>query len=223
MEPRGNRRRLAAIGTYPDGAYASLARPGGNITGVEGSLGDQFYAKHVQLLHDAVPAASRIAWLGSRSLWDRGSAAGARAGAEQLGLTLVPVIVDTPVNEATIRQAFNEMARQAFDALYVAPSTGVYVHHKLVAELVAAARLPAAGRHRQYAEAGLLMTYGPSISANFERGAWYVDQILKGANPAETPIEQPTTIDFIVNLKTARELGLTLPPEIMIRATEFIE
>ena len=214
---------IVGIGTFRPGAYASLARPGGNVTGVEGSLGGEFYAKHVQLLHDAVPTATRIAWLGSRAMWDGGiSAAGARAGATQLGLALVPVIVEHPVNEATIRQAFAALARQSFDAMYIQGS-GVYAHRRLVAELVAAARLPAVGRQRQYAEAGLLMTYGPRISANFERGAWYVDQILKGANPAELPIEQPTTIDLIVNLKTAKALGLALPPAILIQATEFIE
>ncbi len=215
---------IVGIGTYPAGAYASLARPGGNITGVEGSLGPQFYAKHVQLLHDAVPTASRIAWLGSRGSWEDGNTgAAARAGAEQLGLALVPVIVDSPVTEATVRQAFDAMARQSFDALYVSPSTDVYAHRRLVAKLVAAARLPAVGRQRQYAEAGLLMTLGPSIAGNFQRGAWYVDQILKGAIPSELPIEQPTTLELIVNLKTASELGITLPPAILIQATKFIE
>ena len=149
--------------------------------------------------------------------------AGARTGAEQLGLTLVPVIVEQPTTEVTVREAFARIAAQDFDALYVSPSTDVYPHHVLVAELAAAAGLPAIGRQRQYAEAGLLMTYGPSIICNFERGAWYVDRILKGADPATLPIEQPMRIDFIVNLKTAKELSLELPLKILYRATAVIE
>lgn len=214
---------IVGIGTFPADSYASLARPGGNITGIEGSLGAEFYAKLIELLHDAVPTASRIAWLGTQDTWDLGHGLGARLGAEKLSLTLSPVFVDFPVNEAAIRQAFDSMTRQGFDALYISPTNSVYVHHRLVAELATAAHLPAAGRQRQYAESGLLMTYGPIISANFERAAWYVDQILKGANPADMPIEQPTKIEFIVNLKTARELGIALPPSIMIRATKIIE
>ncbi len=214
---------IVGIGSYPAGAYDSLARPGGNITGIEGSTGFEFYAKHLQVLHDAVPSASRIAWLGPRDNWDAGGGRGARLGAEQLGIPITPVFVENPVNEAAIRQAFESIARQGFDAIYVGAAGDMYAHHRLVAELVAAARLPAVGRQRQYAEAGLLMTLGPSIIGNFRRGAWYVDRILKGADPAELPIERPTTIELIINLKTARELGLTLPPTIMIQATEFIE
>ena len=180
---------LVGIGTFPAGAYAGPARPSGNITGVQASLGGEFYAKHVQLLHDAVPTVARIAWLGHPDNWNRAGGPAVRAGAEQLGLTLVPVFVDSPVTEATIRQAFDSMAHQDFDAIYVAPSADVYVHHRLVAELAAAARLPAIGRQRQYAEAGLFMTYGPSNVGSFQRGAWYVDQILKGADPAELPLK----------------------------------
>ena len=107
--------------------------------------------------------------------------------------------------------------------MHIHPSTDVFVHRRLVAELVAAARLPAIGLQHEYSAAGLLMTYGPKVPLLFQRGAWYVDQILKGVDPGELPIEQPTRLDFVVNLKTARELGITLPSTIMIQATEFIE
>ena len=215
---------LVGLGTFPAGAYASLARPGGNITGVESAFGGELYAKLVQLLYDAVPTTSRIAWLGHPDNWNSGAGGlTVRTGVEQFGLTVEPVFVDSPVTEATIRKAFASMAHSGFDALYVAPSVDVLVHHKLVAELAATAGLPAIAKRHQYSESGLLMTYGPSNAGTFRPGAWYVDRILKGADPAELPIEQPMRIDFIVNLKTAKALGIELPLKTLYFATEVIE
>ncbi len=207
------------VGTFPEEFHDRLARPGGNITGFDFTAGGAAYTKMVQLLHDAVPSASRIAFLGTRGWWqDKRFGSAARLGAV---LTLEPVFVDQPITEATIQGAFVLLA--GFDAVYVASALGLDVHFQRVSELMLAARLPAIGTSNRLPQAGLLMGYSANGPDIFRRAAGYVDRILKGDDPADLPVQQPMKFDFVINLKTARALGITLPPALLIQATEFIE
>ena len=181
------------------------------------------YEKMVQLLHEVAPSASRFGLLTPRGWWEGRNGASARAGAEQIGVTMVPLFVDRPVTEATIRSAIDSMAGQDIHAIYVSGSTDMYAYRDYVAEQIAAVRLPAIGYQLEHARAGLLMCYAPDFIDWYRRLATYVDRILKGADPGELPIEQPTEIKLVINLKTARALGITIPRKLLIQATELIE
>ena len=206
---------IVGVGTFPASFLGRLAQPGGNITGLDISSNGGLYEKMVQLLRDAVPSISRIAYFGPSDWWETEHLGGAaRRGAEQLGLSLTPVIVDRPTTEENVRRAFAELTKQGFDAVYVSSETDLSTHHKTIAAMMKAAMLPAVTLHRQYARAGLLMSYTSNPPDLYRRAAGFVDRILKGEYPATMPIEQPNTFDFTVNLNTAKALGLTLPPKI---------
>ncbi len=221
---------MAATKTIPivasDGFPADInfGRPGGNISGVSPSVGGLLYAKRLQLLHDLVPTASRIAFLGPRPWWENETQGGAvRQGAEQLGLTLVPFLLEFPVTEAAIRLAIASIDETSIGAIFV--SGGMSGHDATLADAITAKQLPSNGRVGAVRK-GLLMCYrtgNAELSKLHNRLAIYVDRILKGANPGDLPIEQPTVFELTINLKTAREFGITIPPAIMIQATEFIE
>jgi len=213
---------IVGLGTFPTDLQARLARPGGNTTGISASFGSALYSKMVQILHDAVPTASRFAIFGPREWWARYEKTVQNA-AMQLGITLVPVFVEEPVTEATIRSAVGSIAGQEIHAVYISASLDLYTHRDFLAAQIATTRLPAIAFQLEHAAAGQLISYAPDFIGSYRRLATYVDRILKGADPGELPIEQPTEIKLVVNLKTARALGVTLPPAIMIQATEIIE
>jgi putative ABC transport system substrate-binding protein len=212
---------VIGIGTFPDG----LARPSrqGNVTGMNATSGVELYQKLLQLLHDAVPGLSRVAWLGPRDTWDGPIGAAAREGAWRLGVPLVPVLIDGPPDDANLGRAFAAIREEALDGLFVGSSPEMTVHRQTIAGLAAAARLPAIALQREYADVGLLMAYGPDFLDIYRRAAGYADRILRGADPAELPIDGARAFEFVVNLSTARALGLELPPSIMLFATEVIE
>ena len=214
---------IVGVGTFPADLQQRLARPGGNVTGFSSSVGDSIYQKRVQLLLDAVPTASRIGWIVPRSNWEGTTGAKTREAAEQLGVEFVGAIVESPVAEATIRRAFVDLAKMDVDALVVSNSTQMVGNLRLVVELALASKLPTISTVRQYGELGIMLTYGADYPDLYRSAAGYVDRILKGADPGELPIQLPMRFDFIVNLKTVDALGITLPPKIMIFATEFIE
>ncbi len=202
------------------GLVKSLRRPGGNLTGLS-AIGHDVAGKQLQLLKGTVPSLSRVAVL--RNPDHRAHPAmvrQAKEAAKVLGLRLVVIDVS---GAGDLSDAFRRIEAERVDGALILRG-GVFMRNRtLIAKLAAKAGLPTMYGHRQEAEAGGLMAYGTDVSDLFRRAATYVDKILKGANPAEMPIEQPTIFDFVVNLKTAKALGITFPPSILLRATEVIE
>ena len=143
-----------------------------------------------------------------------------KTAAEAAGILLVPVEVSSPDQ---LDWAFTTLGTERVEALLVPPDTSFYSRRRQIAELAATARLPAIYGYREHVEVGGLMSYGPNISDQYRRAAIYVDKILKGAQPAELPVEQPTTIELVINRKTATALGLTIPPTLLARADEVVE
>jgi putative tryptophan/tyrosine transport system substrate-binding protein len=210
------------------GLVPSLARPGGNITGIaseghpEGGPG--LTAKQLELLKEAVPTVSRVAMLfGQVGVPTSGAGEQARErAASVLGLTLRPFYVQRPedftewVFPAIIADA------PAIDALYARGGV-TFESRRQLADFALQHRLPMMGSVREHAEAGSLLSYGASQAAMWRRAAHYVDKILKGTTPADLPVEQPTQFELVINLKTARELGLTIPPTLLFQAEEVIK
>jgi len=204
------------------GLVASLARPGGNVTGVSYTAGPEIAGKHLELLKQVIPKLSRVA-----VLLDPANPATAvflretQAAAQALGLTLQPYEARAPEEFAG---AFVAMTKARADGLLVqTPHPIVFAHPRRIAELAAQSRLPAVYPYRDLVEVGGLMAYEANPPAMFRRAATYVDKILKGAKPGDLPVEQPTTFDLLINLKTAKALGLTIPQSLLLRADEVIE
>jgi putative tryptophan/tyrosine transport system substrate-binding protein len=198
---------------------ASFARPGANTTGVT-LFSTELAGKRLELLKEVVPRLTRVAVLAER---DHPPTVGfvreTQAAAQVLQLALQ--IVET--RPEGIAEAFRSIADARVDALIVQQTSSFNLHLRQIAELAIVQRLPTVHQNRQFVELNGLMAYGPSIFALGERAAWYVDRILKGTKPADLPVEQPTRFELIVNLKTARALGLDLPPTLLARADEVIE
>jgi putative tryptophan/tyrosine transport system substrate-binding protein len=203
------------------GLVASLARPGGNITGVSYSAGGlEIIGKQLELLKETLPKIRRVAILLNPTNPTRPVAMrDVNAAAGALALQLKFLEAGDP-NE--FDGAFAAMAKERIEALGVM-ATMFVLHRKRLADLAAKSRLPAAYGWREHVEAGGLMSYGPSLSDLFRRGATFVDRILKGASPGDLPVEQPTKFDLVINLKTAKALGLTIPPSLLLRADQVIE
>jgi putative ABC transport system substrate-binding protein len=198
---------------------ASLARPGENITGVSVFAGTEIYGKRLQILKEAVPSASKVANLAIRSEWEGFEA---REALERLQISLI----NMPLDEATpseIHRAFAEIAPERPDAIIVGSNGILLPYRQLIVELVEKSRLPAIYAWRDYVEAGGLMTYGSDLPELGRRIADDVHEILNGAKPGDIPIYQPTKFEFLINLKAAKALGLTVPPALLARADEVIE
>jgi putative ABC transport system substrate-binding protein len=203
------------------GFIASLARPGGNVTGSSYSVGLEILGKQLELLKDAVPKVRRVAILSNPTnpghpYWIRELNVAARSLGVQLQL-----LEARGLNE--FDGAFVAMAKERVGALLVLGDSLFVLHRTRVADLAAKSRLPAAYGWRENVEAGGLMSYGPSLRDLYRRSAAYVDKILKGAKPADLPVEQPTKFELVINLKTAKALGLTIPPSLLQRADELIQ
>ena len=202
------------------GLVASLARPGGNVTGTT-QLGAEIAGKRLQILKDTVPNRARVAFLRNPA-----SAAHApyfndlQAAARGLRLTLHPVEVRESYE---FEAAFAAMMRERPDALIVTGDAVHQLRQVWIVDFAAKRRLPVLYQLKEYVEAGGLMSYGASIADNYRRAATYVDKILKGAKPADLPVEQPTRFELVINMKTARALGLTIPQSILLRADQVIE
>jgi putative ABC transport system substrate-binding protein len=208
----------AAADPVSSGFVASLARPGGNITGVT-LLSTELAGKRLQLLRELVPKATRAAVLvnpGASPLFlDE-----MRAAAQQLGMHLVV----QEVNSATgFSEAFAAMQRARAQTLIVQVSPLTSDNAERIADLAGQHRLPALYDVRRFVDVGGLLCYGPSITEMYRRAAFYVDRILKGAKPADLPVEQPTKFEMIINMKAAKALGLTIPQALLARADEVIQ
>ena len=203
-----------------NGFVASLARPGGNITGLA-SLAPEIGGKQLELLKEIVPRLSRVAVLGtSTQPGNAQSLREAEVAAQALAVKLQYLDVLSPKDiEPVFRTASNGRA----EAVLVVRASVFFSHRKQIVDLAAKRQLPAMYYTTEYVEEGGLMTYGVSITDLFRRAATYVDKILKGAKPAELPIEQPTKFELVVNLKTAKRIGLTIPPNVLARADKVIK
>ena len=203
------------------GLIASLARPGGNVTGVSYFAGSDIFGKDLELLKEAVPKVRRVAVLSNPDSPARPvTISNIKGAARALGLELQLLEARGP---GEFEGAFATLARERVGALLVVTDPAFSAHRARLADLAAKNRLPSIFTQREDAEAGALMSYGPRLSDIWRRAAIYVDKILKGAKPADLPVEQPTKFELVVNLKTAKALGLTLPPSIFARADEVIE
>jgi putative ABC transport system substrate-binding protein len=202
------------------GLVASLSRPAGNITGTTYTAGSEIFGKQLQILKEAIPHASRVAVLlnpADLSIVTQGKEL--EAAARSLGIRLQHVDARGPEDFAT---AFAAMARERADALLVSGSSTFLPHRTRIAELAVKGRLPTMCNFREIVEAGGLMAYAINMADFVGRAAVYVDKILKGAKPADLPIEQPTKFELIINLKTAKALGLTIPQSVLARADAVI-
>jgi putative ABC transport system substrate-binding protein len=206
-----------------DGLVTSLARPGGNVTGLS-FLAPELVGKHLEQLTQAVPGVSLVAvlWhpgaMGERT--DKDMLKAADVAGRALGVRLQFVEARGP---ADVDRAFSDMTRARAGALTVLASTMFLSERRRLVGLAAKYRLPALYPMREFVDAGGLMAYGPNLADMFRRAATYVDKILKGAKPGDLPIEQPTKFELVINLKTAKALGLTIPQSLLQRADQVIE
>lgn len=218
---------IPIVGTTDDpiasGLVASLARPGGNVTGFSVTAGDEVLGKDLELLREAVPRVSRVAFLLRRAAWEDRYGRVMRATTQRAGLTLIGAPLSDPIQEPEYRRAFATMARERVQALVVSDHAENIAHHRLIVDLAAQSRLPAIYPSRDFADIGGLMVYGFDFADVWLGAARYIDRILKGANPAELPFQQPTKFELVINLKTAKTLGLTIPPSLLFRADRLIE
>ena len=203
-----------------DGVVQSLARPGGNITGFTMVAGEN-EAKRMELLRAMLPAVSRVAYLDGKEFnaWDRTAGKSARVAAKTLGFTLQRVEYSAPRHA----DAFTRIGRAGAEALFVGPSPTTEADRGPIVEFATRAGLPSSFQFREAVELGGLMSFGANLADIFRRAAGYVDKILKGAKPADLPIEQPAKVGLVINARTAKALGLTVPQTLLLRADEVIQ
>jgi putative ABC transport system substrate-binding protein len=202
------------------GLIANFARPGRNITGLTSSSAE-LGGKRLELLKHVVPRASRVAVLYNPA--DRSNVLVLKQlqeSAPTLALTLQPLEVREP---REFEGAFLAMTRERAHAMFGTPGVLTFEHNKVLVDLAAKRRIPAMWGHRQFVDAGGLMSYAVNVYDQIRQTAVYVDKILKGAKPADLPVEQPTKFELVINLKTAKALGLTIPPSLLQRADQVIE
>jgi putative tryptophan/tyrosine transport system substrate-binding protein len=205
------------------GLVASLARPGGNVTGFSVDAGLAIAGKRIGLLKEAVPAASRMAWLVPRRAWVNSIRGALREAAQAAGITLIESVVEAPAEEAEYRRVFTAMARDRVDSLLASSASENLEHRRLIAQLAAESRLPTIFGYRENVEAGGLMAYAVDLADIFRGAAGYIDRILKGTNPGELPFQQAAKFELVINLRTAKALGITIPESVLSRADEIIE
>lgn len=201
------------------GLISSLARPGGNVTGLTRETRD-LIGKNLELLKETLPGTGRIGVLVNPTDPLRSTMiADAREAAKTLGVQLT--VVEAGPTE--IESAFSTMHTERLGAVLVLGGAGFYLNRAHIVELALKNRLPSMFQNREFVEAGGLLSYAPSTVANYRRAAFFVDKILKGAKPADLPVEQPTQFELAINLKTGKALGLAIPQSILIRADKVIQ
>lgn len=203
------------------GLVTSLARPGGNITGVTVQAGSEINGKRLQILKEAVPAASKVAYLTVHPYWE-GDAKNLLEPSRQLQIAVVGMLLDESI-PSEYQRVFAEIAQNRPDAIFVDGRADLTAYRRLIVELVNKSRLPAIYPWRDYAEAGGLMAYGGDLGEVGRRMADEVHQILNGTKPSDIPIYQPTKYELVINLNAAKALGLTIPPALLATADEIIE
>ena len=209
---------IVSTDVVKEGFVSSLARPGGNITGLTWDVGLEIVAKRFEFLKEALPKLSRVA-----VLWDAGQDAAGfesviKEGAASVGVKLIWLNV-----AEDLEPAFAEARRAGAQAIFTGGGARLFRLRKEVVSLAARYRLPDSHYSAEFAEAGGLMSYAPNVPDMYRRAANYVDKILRGAKPADLPVERPTRIDLLVNRTTAKALGLSLPQSLLLRAERVIE
>src|SRR6476661_7185373 len=204
------------------GLVTSLSRPGGNLTGITLDPGIELWGKRLEMLKEAIPSTAKAVVLGMREGWEGSSGQALRDAGGRLGISLALTLPQegTP---SELERVFAAIEQQHPDAVLVSGEGDLSAHRQLIAELAGKHRLPAMYPYRDYVEAGGLMAYAVDLAELLRRMADDVHQILKGAKPGDIPIYQPTKFELLINLKTAKKLGLTLPREVLTRADELIE
>jgi putative tryptophan/tyrosine transport system substrate-binding protein len=214
---------MVGVGADPveAGLVESLARPGGNVTGIT-LLSADLGGKRLELLKEAVPKLARVA-----VLYEPANPTSVRevkevlpVAARALGLTIQPWEVR---DAGGFERVFAALNKQRPDGLYVSSGPLVRAHQKRIVGLTLKSRLPSMYYDREFVDAGGRMSYGADLADSYRRVAYYVDRILKGAKPADLPVEQPTKFELVINLKTAKQIGLTIPPELLARANRLIK
>ncbi len=202
------------------GFVANLARPGGNITGVTQDTGDEMFGKRLELLKDILPRLSRVGILWNPAFApNQGRWKATADAAGKLGLALLSVEMREPDD---LERAFASIRKERAGGLVVMSDGVLFTYRDRIGSMAISNRLPAISTVSEWAEAGLLLTYGASLRDLWRRSATYVDKILKGAKPGDLPVEQPSKFELVVNLKTAKALGLTIPRSVLGRADEVI-
>ena len=202
------------------GLVRSLARPGGNITGVT-SIAPDLAAKRLALLKETVPGVTRVVVLFNAAIPPAEIAiTELQVAAQTLGLHIQSVAVQGPMG---FEKAFATITNERANGLVVLPDPLTFSHQEPITNFALANKIPALFGAKEFVAVGGLMSYGPNYAEMFRRGAYYVDRILKGANPADLPVEQPTRFELVINLKTAKALGIAVPPTLLARTNEVIE
>jgi putative ABC transport system substrate-binding protein len=212
---------MTSVDPVGTGLVASLARPGGNVTGLAADTGGEILGKRFELLKETLPNLSRLGILWNPDVaFIRNRQTLMTETARTLGLTTIPV-------EArgldTLEQAFAALVRERAQAFVMQGDSVLFNYRGQIAEMALGNRLPAASTQKEYADAGFLLTYGTDVPDLYRRLAGFVDKIFKGAKPADLPVEQPTRYELVINLKTAKALGVVMPPALLARADEVIE
>jgi putative tryptophan/tyrosine transport system substrate-binding protein len=204
-----------------NGLVASLARPGGNVTGLSYGVGPEIFGKDIELLREMLPGLRHVAVLSNPASPNHTAMiSNVKPAARTLG---VEILFLEASGLGEFDRVFAAMANQRVGALFIFGDPMLGVHRARLAELAVQYRLPSMHTNRLHVEAGGLMCYGPSFSDLWRRAATYVDKILKGARPADLPVEQPTKFELVINLKTAKAIGIEIPQSMLLRADEVIE
>jgi len=212
-----------AVDPVGGGLVASLAHPGGNVTGLSVQQSD-LVGKRLQLLHEVIPQLHRLALMADAGYRESAlEAENVSATARALGLEVVPMEVRRPEDIPPSFEALKALADARADALYVVSDALLAANRTRIITFALSQRLPTIFPYRDYAQAGGLMSYGPNFADMFRRAADIVDKILRGTKPGDIPVEQPTKFEFVINLTTAKALGLTIPASLMSLADELIE
>jgi putative ABC transport system substrate-binding protein len=206
------------------GLVSSLARPGGNITGVSVDAGIEVWAKRLELLSSAVPKLRNVVFISSEAAWKGAGGQAVRDAAQKLGISLASSAVSSPFGETEFRSAFSSLQRDQLDGLILSDEGQVHLPQRfLLVQLIQQIRLPAIYPYTLFVEAGGLMSYASDIRAAIFRQAAQIAEIFRGANPGDIPYSQAVRFDLGVNLKTAKELGIEIPAELVGGASTVIE
>ncbi len=201
------------------GVVNSLARPGGNVTGISATTGPELMAKRLELLKDAVPGITKVAYLSQKTEWDSSAGLAARQAAQAMGITMI----FAEANPKDYSGGLALVRSQRPGAVFVGGQFPNWVNREVIVETLNAMRLPSSHSYSEAAEIGGFMSYANHADETWLRAAAYVDKILKGAKPGDLPIEQPTRFELVVNMKTARALGIVIPQSFLLRADRVIE
>jgi len=202
-----------------DGIVSSLARPGGNVTGFSLQAGPELEAKRLQFLKEIAPTMVRVGYLATKKEWDDIDGKSLQIAAQKLGMT--PYLVENSLASST--EAFRSLESDPPDALVVSHWTSNWVRRQCIFDFALHQRVPVTYPWREFVDAGGLMSYGVNLVDQYRRVGDYVDKIIKGANPAELPIQLPTNFELVINLKAAKAVGLEVPAPVLAQAAEVIE